>query len=86
MITTRFLWMTTGCACLISLSVSVLPATADTYWQCIPATPGDWFHSGNWDSGVPTSSDDAYIGNNGTAQIAISGAECGDLYLGYTAG
>ena len=83
---TRLLQMTTGCACLLFLVVFASPATAATYWQYDPATPGDWFHLGNWDDGLPTSSVDAYIDNNGTAQIASAGAECGNLYLGHTAG
>jgi hypothetical protein len=38
--------------------------SAQTTWT---ATTGDWFDAANWSAGVPNSSTDAQIDNNGTA-------------------
>jgi len=47
----------------------------------MPAT-GDWADPANWDpAGVPTSADDAYIDNGGTATVASSAAAY-YVYLG----
>ncbi|MBN2476233.1 MAG: hypothetical protein JXB62_16595 [Pirellulales bacterium] len=46
------------------------PATASTYWQHDPATPGDWLDPGNWTAGVPQADQSlARIDNGGTARI-----------------
>jgi len=43
---------------------------------------GDWFEPANWSAGVPTSSDDAYVANGGTAQVGKDGAEAAGLVVG----
>ena len=58
-------------------------SAADLYWS---ATSGDWSEEASWGGTAPTSSDDAYITNNGTALIDMNGGTCSTLYLGYSAG
>ena len=53
----------------------------DTSWSHDPATTGLWDDPLNWDNGVPTTGDSAYIDNGGTAQID-SGAAASALYVG----
>lgn len=59
-----------GIVFTVTVVFSLLAASqshADTtYWQ---GTTGSWDNSANWDNGIPTSADYAYIKNDGTAQI-----------------
>ena len=58
---------------------------ADDYWN---VNSGDWSDTNPcpWSLGVePTSSDNAYIQNGGTANITTNSAACNSLYLGATA-
>jgi len=71
-------------SCVVAcLAAMALPASGDDkYWM--PAT-GDWADPANWDpAGVPTSADDAYIDNGGTATIASS-VEAHDSFMGDSA-
>ena len=82
-----------GFAVAVLLFASPLPARAQVYWN---AQSGDWSNGDNWwgywsgtgtfGPGVPTSTNYACIYNGGTATIAQSGAECGYLSVGGTAG
>ena len=49
-------------------------------------TIGDWFDPANWNSGVPTSGDQANINNGGTAQIGADGAAVSSIWIGQNAG
>ena len=51
----------------------------NTYWT---GGTGSWHDPLNWDNGVPTLSNDAYIDNGGTAQISAD-VNPGLLYVGY---
>jgi T5SS/PEP-CTERM-associated repeat protein len=53
---------------------------AQTIWT---NASGDWFNPANWSIGVPNSSTDGEINNNGTARIALTGAATASLYLGF---
>ena len=68
------------------LTFAATAAAGDTYWQHDPATPGDWFDPTNWNAGVPTASDGAFVDNGGTAEIlSIQAASACVLYAGYSA-
>lgn len=69
---------------LAAASLAALPAvaSAQTSWKASPATPGDWFQSANWTSGVPGSFSTATIGNGGTAQITSGAAVAKTVDLG----
>ncbi len=51
---------------------------ATVYWN---VASGDWDTDANWTGGTPTSSDDVYIRNDGTATITTA-ATCNNLNLG----
>ncbi len=51
-------------------------------WDVPPGQSGDWSYPGSWGGTAPTSSDDAYVRNGGTANITQAGAACNNLYLG----
>ncbi len=53
---------------------------AGTHW--VNPGAGDWFEQGNWDAGVPTSSEAAYIANGGIALISTGGARASSVYVG----
>jgi len=75
--------VTCGCVAAILL-LSTPAARADEYWT---VSSGDWSVPGYWDGGaVPTSSDNAYIVNGGTATVTTAGNVCSGLSLGSTAG
>ena len=61
------------------------PGPGETHWKHDPNTPGEWFENGNWTGSIPTASVNAYVDNDGAAQIAGPGAdgEAADLYVGY---
>ena len=64
------------------LLVATPQAHGQIYWS---TSSGDWSAPGNWlGSLTPTSTDDAYIANGGTATITISdsAAVCNTLWLG----
>lgn len=65
----------------IALSILFLVRVthAQTSWT---DASGDWFKIENWSGGVPNSSTDAVINNNGTPQIALAGATAANLHLG----
>jgi autotransporter-associated beta strand protein len=52
------------------------PVYADSSWTLSPSQSGIWSISTNWDSGVPTSSVNAYVANGGTATVDASGGTC----------
>ncbi len=63
-----------------------LPARADVYWTLSPSQTGDWSVATNWGGTLPTSSDNAWIVNGGTATISSTSPACQSLYLGTSAG
>lgn len=65
----------TGCV------VAAAPAGATDWTGAI----GDWFDPANWNSGVPTSGDQANINNGGTAQVGADGA-ASSVWIGQNAG
>ena len=54
-------------------------AYTDSTWT---GATGSWHDPLNWDNGIPTSSDFAYIDNDGTAQISAD-AEVSHLHVGF---
>ena len=60
-----------------------LPARADVYWS---TSAGDWSVASYWGGALPTSSDNAWIVNGGTANITQLGQTCATLSLGSNAG
>jgi hypothetical protein len=54
-------------ALVFALRATVAPAFAQTVW--IDGT-GDWFNAANWSAGVPNSTTNGRINNEGHAQIA----------------
>ena len=42
-------------------------------WDVPPGQSGDWSYPGSWGGTAPTSSDDAYVRNGGTANITQAG-------------
>jgi hypothetical protein len=65
----------------ILLLTSSLASAADRYWSVLT---GDWSTGTNWGDTEPTSSNNAYITNGGTATINSTGEACKHLYLGGT--
>jgi autotransporter-associated beta strand protein len=71
-------------AIVILLSIPAIASAADNSWNVIS---GDWSDTSPcpWSLGTePTSSDNAYIQNGGTATITQTGEACSYLYLGAT--
>jgi autotransporter-associated beta strand protein len=68
-------------AAVLVLAIPLMPsATAATItWT---GTTGDWTDLTNWGGILPTSSDDAYITNGGTANMSNKWGKCNNLYLG----
>lgn len=66
---------------MISLTVYADPSPDASYWQGPAYTESDWFSSGNWNNGIPGSSDDACVDNGGIATISSGNAAAGSLYL-----
>jgi len=56
-----------------------LPVRADVYWS---ALSGNWSSPANWLGTLPTSSDDVWIVDGGTAMITASAAVCSELLVG----
>ena len=77
----RICLFTKTAALILALSL-IVPAigVAQTIW--IDGT-GDWFVGTNWSAGVPNSSTQAQINNNGTAQVTASGAAAASILLGW---
>ena len=72
-----------GAAWLLSLDVSAVHA--ETYTWSVSSGTGAWSVSSNWSpTGLPTSSDTAFVENGGTAAISQSGPVCYILSLGGT--
>lgn len=67
---------------LTACVIAAAPAGAADWTGAI----GDWFDPANWNSGVPTSGDDAYINNGGTAEIGADGAAASNVWIGQNAG
>ncbi|MGA2798893.1 MAG: hypothetical protein ABSE63_15045, partial [Thermoguttaceae bacterium] len=68
-------------ATILLLSSSVTKAT-DRYWN---VSSDNWSTAANWlplPGTEPTSSDDAYIFNGGTANVTLQGEVCNYLHLG----
>jgi hypothetical protein len=79
-------------AVLLAIGASVTPARAQTDW--VNLGTGSWFDPANWSAGLPPSIQTT-VGNGGTAQITLPGADAGptlninggstvDLQLGTT--
>ncbi|MFH1550534.1 MAG: PEP-CTERM sorting domain-containing protein [Planctomycetota bacterium] len=66
-------------AVLFSLLAAPQSHADSTWWT---GTTGSWHDPLNWDNGIPTSGDSAYIDNSGTAQISAD-ADSSRLYAGY---
>jgi hypothetical protein len=69
------------CTAILAVIVfSPLAATAATIsWT---GTTGDWSDPANWGGTRPTSSDDAYITNGGTANVTVGQSDiCSNFYL-----
>ena len=86
---TRLVWRLVRTFCLPVPLVACLFGCAfandDTHWILPPPAVGDWFDLANWDNGVPSRWDYAYIDNGGTVSIA-TGEPCARyLYAGYSA-
>jgi T5SS/PEP-CTERM-associated repeat protein len=66
---------------ILALSL-IVPAVgvAQTIWT---DGTGDWFVGTNWSAGVPNSSTQAQINNNGTAQITTNGGAAASILLGW---
>jgi hypothetical protein len=64
---------------VIAALVSSAASAAPVLWV---GGTGDWFIAGNWDVGVPSSSDDATINNVGTAQVNGVGPVARSLAVG----
>jgi len=74
-------WLIRALAILLLGLYSYTPAQAAPYYWINPGA-GDWSISGNWDQGsVPTSGDNAYISNDGTAEITAA-SQALSLFLG----
>ena len=76
------------CGWLVAiLLLSPLEAWAeDVYWTLPANQSGDWSESSNWGGTLPTSSDNAYIANGGTATISSTGPTCDTFYIGTATG
>jgi hypothetical protein len=66
-------------AVVFLLFFSPFTYAANYYWN---VSSGDWSDPANWCGIEPTSSDNAYIQNDGTATITQSGEECLRIFLG----
>ena len=77
----RICLFTKTAALILALSL-IVPAigVAQTIWT---DGTGDWFVGTNWSAGVPNSSTQAQINNNGTAQVTTSGAAAASILLGW---
>ena len=62
------------------LALAVSQARAASYSWSVAS--GDWSLASNWGGTGPSLSDDAYVGNSGTAAISSPGAACRYLYIG----
>ena len=75
--------------CLGGLLLSQNASAGLDYWRG-GGGDSDWATAANWSTnGIPTAADNAYIGSatnsNSVAQITLPGAQCVQLYLGYSA-
>jgi hypothetical protein len=68
---------------LILLSFSPGKAwSQDIFWTLPADQAGDWSVASNWGGTLPTSNDNAFIANGGTAIINSTGSICNNLYVG----
>ncbi|MBU1698878.1 MAG: PQQ-binding-like beta-propeller repeat protein [Candidatus Eisenbacteria bacterium] len=67
-----------GVALLLLFSATAAQGVS-TYWQ---AATGDWYNHSNWTDGIPSSGDEAFINNGGTALIGSQVGSTRDLTLG----
>jgi fibronectin-binding autotransporter adhesin len=67
----------------VAFSAAAGKLSADTSWT---AGTSSWSTPGNWDNGVPGSTDTAYIGNGGTPTIDSGDAIANLLYVGSDSG
>ena len=74
-----------GMVAVAVMAVAVMAATeASAVWtEWTNAGTGDWFDDANWSGVKPGSGDDHWVRNDGTANIALAGAVCNQLNLGY---
>ncbi len=75
----KCLWTHAFIILVAVVAVSAGPGV-DSYWQ---GTTGDWFDPANWNGGVPTTDNTAYISNGGTAEMTTGVAEPMNLVLAY---
>lgn len=66
------------------LTVTGNVAAVNCSWQPTSGT-NRWFIIGNWDNGVPSIADNAFIDKLGVCSIDGVGAACNDLIVGYAA-
>jgi hypothetical protein len=64
---------------VLLFSSSTVTQAASYFWS---VSSGNWSTASNWGGAEPTSSDDAYIQNGGTATITKPDEQCSNLYLG----
>jgi autotransporter-associated beta strand protein len=64
------------------IAVLLLTTPAMTFAVNWNVASGDWSTASNWIGQAPTSSDNAYITNGGTATIAQTGEICSEFHLG----
>ena len=73
-----------GLAVLVVLTAGMAQAASLAWSTTLP--DADWSIPTNWGGTEPSSGDDAYIYNGGTAYVTQSGEVCNDLYVGTSSG
>jgi autotransporter-associated beta strand protein len=80
-------WIAARLRALLALAIAlalVCEANGATYsWSTLS---GDWSTASNWGGTLPTVNDYAYIANAGTVNVTQTGATCGTLTVGNSAG
>jgi hypothetical protein len=82
-----FVFTPRSCQLASAVALAILTLSgkswADSTWQ---GGSGDWFDPNNWSPQIPTSTDNAFITNGGSAQITAGDAVDASLQLGVAAG
>ena len=68
--------------CLVAVVLLLISPFAQAAIINWTGTTGDWSDPNNWGGTEPTSSDGAFIANDGTATVTQSDETCNGLYLG----